>query len=91
MSDTKLSKETITEADLLKLEVAREKINSSIAQAQLAIANSENAKLQYQQLILQAYLKYELKSTDTLNDKGEIIRNPVPNPQVSHEENNTNK
>ncbi len=65
----------IDELDRLLLEVAKSKKQTALAEAKLALANNENAELNYKYLVLQIYMKYGLSPTDGIKEEdGSIIR-----------------
>jgi hypothetical protein len=68
------AKEKLAETDRLGLDLARTKRQTALAEAKTALANNENAELQYKYLILQIYMKYGLTADDALSETGDIIR-----------------
>lgn len=72
--------EKLSEVDKLNLDLARAKRLTSLADAKTALANSENAELQYKYLILQVYMKYSLTAADAISEAGDILRGAAQAP-----------
>lgn len=66
--------EKLSDVDRLSLDLARTKRQTVLAEAKTALANNENAELQYKYLILQVYMKYGMTADDALSEDGKIIR-----------------
>lgn len=71
--------ERLSEADKLSLDLARSKRLVALAEAKTALANNENAELNYKYLVLQVYMKYGLTADDALSEAGDIIRGGAKN------------
>lgn len=68
------SPEKLSEVDRLNLDLARTKRQTALAEAKTALANNENAELNYRYLVLQLYMKYGLTADDALSEAGDIVR-----------------
>jgi hypothetical protein len=66
--------EKLSETDVLGLDLARTKRQTALAEAKTALANNENAELQFKYLVLQLYMKYNLTAADAISEAGEIVR-----------------
>lgn len=66
--------EKLSEVDVLNLDLARTKRATALAEAKTALANNENAELNFKYLVLQLYMKYGLTAQDAISEAGEIIR-----------------
>jgi len=68
--------ETISDLDKMALELAKSRRQTALAQAEKALAQNENAELAYKYIVLQLYMKYNLSTSDSINnDTGVIVRN----------------
>ena len=76
------SPDRLSEVDKLSLDLARTKRQTVLAEAKTALANNENAELQYKYLVLQLYMKYGLSVDDALSETGEIIRDGAKNARL---------
>ena len=66
--------EKMAETDRLALELAKTKRQVALAEAKTALANNDNAELQYKYVVLQLYMKYGLTEADAITETGEIHR-----------------
>lgn len=66
--------EKMAETDRLALELAKTKRQVALAEAKTALANNDNAELQYKYVVLQLYMKYGLTEVDAITETGEIHR-----------------
>jgi hypothetical protein len=66
--------EKLSDTDRLSLDLAKAKRQTVLAEAKTALANNENAELQYRYLVLQLYMKYGLTAADAISEAGDIIR-----------------
>jgi hypothetical protein len=66
--------EKLSDVDRLSLDLAKTKRQTALAEAKTALANNENAELQFKYLVLQLYMKYGLTAQDALSEAGDIIR-----------------
>lgn len=66
--------EKMAEVDRMALELAKSKRQVALAEAKTALANNENAELQYKYVVLQLYMKYGLTEADAITEAGEIRR-----------------
>ncbi len=66
--------EKMSETDRLTLELAKSKRQVAVAEAKTALANNDNAELQYRYIVLQLYMKYGLTEADAITEAGEIHR-----------------
>ena len=73
--------ERLSEVDKLNLDLARTKRATALAEAKTALANNENAELNYKYLVLQLYMKYGLTADDALSEAGDIVRGGARRPQ----------
>src|SRR5271157_5466039 len=68
------AQEKLSEVDRLNLDLAKAKRQTALSEAKTALANNENAELQFKYLVLQLYMKYGLTAQDALSEAGDIIR-----------------
>lgn len=66
--------EKLSDVDKLNLDLAKTKRQTALAEAKTALANNENAELQFKYLVLQLYMKYGLNQNDALSENGDIVR-----------------
>jgi hypothetical protein len=66
--------EKLSEVDQLNLALSRAKRQIALAEAKTALANNENAELNYKYLVLQIYMKNGLTTDDAISEAGDIIR-----------------
>lgn len=66
--------EKLSEVDVLGLELAKNKRQVALAEAKTALANNDNAELNYKYFILQLYMKYSLTAADAISEAGDIVR-----------------
>lgn len=66
--------ECITEGDKAALDVARMKQEVALANAKAALAQSEVAKVSYDNIILQLAVKYKMSHGDKIEENGQITR-----------------
>lgn len=62
----------ISPEDLALIQTAKNNINFSRVLAEKAIAEHKNSELESQNIILKAFLKYNLSSNDTIDNDGKI-------------------
>lgn len=70
MEDKKINK--ISEEDRLTIELAKANRKVALANAEKALAQNEAAEAQYQNLILNVYIKYGLNFENTIDEQGNI-------------------
>lgn len=63
----------LAELDKMALDLAKEKKNVAVAEAQTALAKKENAELAYRHMILQIYYRYGLSERDAIGEDGTIL------------------
>lgn len=66
--------ERLTDVDRLTLDLSKAKRQIALAEAKTALANNENAELNYKYLVLQIYMKYGLTVEDVISETGDIVR-----------------
>lgn len=66
--------ERLSEVDVLGLDLAKSKRQVALAEAKTALANNENAELNYKYFVLQLYMRYGLTAADAISEAGDIIR-----------------
>lgn len=66
--------EKMAEVDRMALELAKSKRQTALAEAKTALAQNDNAELQYKYVVLQLYMKYGLTDADAITETGEIHR-----------------
>lgn len=66
--------EKLSDADRSTLDAAKMKRELALANAKTALAQSENAELSYNNIVLQLALKYKLSNGDMINEDGTINR-----------------
>lgn len=64
----------MSETDILTLELAKARKQIALAEAKTALAQNENADVQYRYTVLQLYMKYGLTKDDAISESGEIVR-----------------
>jgi hypothetical protein len=69
-----LPKEKLSEVDKLTLDLARQRKQTALAEANTAIAQNNNADLTYKYVILQLYMKYSLTEADAISENGDVLR-----------------
>lgn len=74
MEDKKIEIEKLSDADKNNLDIAIMNKKLALANAEKAIAQHENAELSYKYYVIQLYMKYGLKSSDSITESGEITR-----------------
>tara|TARA_B110000503_G_C7071610_1_gene381111 strand:+ start:469 stop:699 length:231 start_codon:yes stop_codon:yes gene_type:complete len=74
MEDKKIETEKLSDADKNNLDIAIMNKKLALANAEKAIAQHENAELSYKYYVIQLYMKYGLKSSDSITESGEITR-----------------
>lgn len=74
MEDKKNEVEKLSDADKNNLDLALMNKKLAYANAEKAIAQNENAELSYKYFVIQLYMKYGLKSSDSITESGEITR-----------------
>lgn len=66
--------EKLADPDKTTLDTAKMKRELALANAKTALAQSENAELSYNNVVLQLALKYKLANGDIINEDGTIER-----------------
>jgi len=66
--------ERLEDADKAALDLAKSKRETAIANAKLAVSQSETADLTYNNLVLRFAVKYRLSDGDLLGEDGTITR-----------------
>ena len=66
--------EKLSDGDKSALDLAKAKRELALANAKTALAQSENAELSYNNVILQLALRYKLVDGDEIAESGEIKR-----------------
>lgn len=66
--------EKLSDADQSSLNMAKMRMELTISNAKLALAESKNSELAYNNLILQFAMRYGLNDGDKINDNGDIVR-----------------
>jgi len=64
----------LSDVDKLSLDLARAKRQTALEAAKTALAQNQNAELEYKYLILQIYMKYGLTDADAISEAGDIVR-----------------
>jgi hypothetical protein len=73
--------EKMSDVDRMQLELARSKRQTALAEAKTALAQNENAELNYKYVVLQLYMKYGLTQADAISENGDIVRGGALGPQ----------
>jgi len=63
----------LSDLDKMALDLAKEKRKTVLAEAKTSIALNDSAELAFKYVVLQLYFKYNLSSSDAINENGEII------------------
>ena len=71
----------LSDVDKLELDLARSKRQTALAEAKTALAQNENAELNYKYVVLQLYMKYHLTDRDAISENGEILIDGAVNMQ----------
>jgi hypothetical protein len=66
--------EKLSDSDKATLDGVKAKAEMAFEKAKTAVAQSESAKLSYDNIVLQLALRYKLNEGDTISDNGEIKR-----------------
>ena len=69
-----MATEKLSEADQLRLELAKQRRQTALAEAKTAGAQNENAELAYKYVVIQLYMKYGLTESDGISETGDIMR-----------------
>jgi hypothetical protein len=74
--DTPPVQETVSKEDRQMLEFAKMRRMLALKEAEKVLSQNECAEAEYKNIMLQLYLKYNLRpETDQMDDKGNITRN----------------
>jgi hypothetical protein len=72
--ETPKAAEKMSELDRMALELAKSRKLVATAEAKTALANNDNAELNYKYVVLQLYMKYGLTEADAISENGDIHR-----------------